>query len=131
MATFLQTATQDWDFSSGNFRIVTDVPTETAQKLTNLFSMAKGTWYGDLRLGVPYVQFILVKNPVLNVIDGIFRKVIAFAPGAGAVLNSTLNFDARLRALSAFYRVQTNEGAVLTGGPGVPFVVTNNAPGPA
>lgn len=40
-----------------------------------------GEWYLDNRVGVPYYQEILVKNPDLGKIDAIFQNAILDTPG--------------------------------------------------
>jgi hypothetical protein len=128
MSAFAQTPDGDFDISSGNLVVRTDLAQVTAWKLTNLFSFFKGEWFVDARLGVPYLQFVFVKNPSLTLIGHIFEQVALAAPGVKGVLSTTLNFIGNLRHLDCQLKVQANNGAVLTGGPGVPFIVSTDAP---
>ncbi len=124
MSAFAQTLTGDLDISTGNLVVRSDIPQVTAWKLSNLFGFFKGEWFRDARMGVPYFQYVLVQNPNLPVIGAIFKRVAMAAPGVGSVTQMALDFNARTRHLDATIVAQTNEGAVLTGGPDKPFIVT-------
>lgn len=128
MSAFAQTTTGDFDISSGNLAVRTDLAQVTAWKLTNLFSFFKGEWFVDARIGVPYLQFVFVKNPSLPLIGRIFEKVALAAPGVRNVQSVVLNFIGNLRHLDCQLAVKANNGAVLTGGPGVPFLISTDAP---
>ena len=111
------------DISSGNLAVVSDVPTVTAAKLSNLFGLFKGEWFRDQRVGVPYFQYVLVSNPDLGVIGNLFEEVALSAPGVSSVQGVQLDFTPRTRSLLATITAQTDEGVVLVGGPGTPFIV--------
>ena len=128
MSAFAQTTTGDLDLSSGNLVVVTDLTTEVAAKLTNLFSFFKGEWFIDTRLGVPYLQYVFVQNPDLTLIGAIFQRVALACPGVAAVTNMALNYYANLRNLVATLTIKLDNGAVLVGGPGQPFLISTAAP---
>lgn len=125
MSAFAQTVDGDLDISTGNLRIETNVAQVTAWKLTNLFSFFKGEWFRDIRQGVPYFQYVFVKNPSLPFISALFQKVVAQAPGAAGVTDMELNFLSGLRTLQCKITVQANDGSTIVGGPGAPFIVDN------
>lgn len=56
-------------------------PDACIQKLRSRFRLFKGEWFLDQRIGIPYKQKILVKNPDPVLINAIFRKVILGTPG--------------------------------------------------
>jgi hypothetical protein len=124
VSTFAQDNTGDFDLSSGNLVIRSDIPQVTAWKLTNLFSFFKGEWFRDSRLGIPYFQYVYVKNPNLALIGSIFEQVLRSPAGVASVPSVALDFEPRSRKLSATFQAVTNEGAVLTGGLGVPFIIS-------
>ena len=129
MSALAQTSSGDLDLSTGNLAIVQDIPTVTAQKLNNLFKFFLGEYFADSRLGVPYFQFVLVRNPDLNVIRRIFQNVIQSVPEVTQILDAQVTYVSRTRQASAVFRIQVDGGAILTGGMGVPFVVsTTGAP---
>lgn len=127
MSAFAQTPTGDLDISSGNLVVEQSISQCTAWKLSNLFGFFKGEWFLDGRQGVPYFQYVLVSNPSLPLIGNIFRQVCMAAPGVASVTNMGLDFTPRTRSLAVDIAVQTNEGAVIQGGVGKPFVVTQQA----
>jgi hypothetical protein len=123
----LQTTTGDLDLSSGNLVLVDDtdgLAQQVAQELNNRFALWLGEWFGDTRLGVPFVDFVLVKNPDMTVVGNIFSQIITSTPGVATILSGSVDFDPAARTLAATYVVQLDNGAILTGGPGVPFIVT-------
>jgi hypothetical protein len=124
VSAFAQTVTGDLDISTGNLRVETSVAQCTAWKLSNLFGLFKGEWFRDQRVGVPYFQYVLISNPNLAVISSLFRQVALSAPGVGGVSDVNLDFTPSTRSLEADLTIQTNDGAVLVGGPGKPFIIT-------
>ena len=131
MAAFAQTVTGDLDISSGNLAVVDDVAQCTAWKLSNLFGFFKGEWFLDQRQGVPYFQYVLVSNPNLALIGNIFQQVCKSAPGVASVSAIGLSLISRARTLVADIQCKTNDGAVLVGGVGTPFIVQTQAGNPS
>lgn len=124
MSCFLQTATGDLDISAnGNMTLVSDVAHCTAQELTNKFAFALGEWFIDTAQGIPYFQNILVSNPNLNTISTIFQRVIKSCVGVAAITELNLDFISTTRQLVTTFGVRTNDGALLLGGIGVPFII--------
>jgi hypothetical protein len=117
-------ATGDLDITSGNLVPITDVPTETAQKLGSLFKFFLGEWFADTRLGIPYFQYVFIRNPDLGIVRQILLEVINKAPGVTAVVSGDVQYISNQRSATATFQVKAG-GALLTGGPGVPFVITN------
>lgn len=56
--------------------MVTDPVAAGAIKLRNRFNLFLGEWYADTRVGVPWFQRIMVKNPNLRLIETIVRSII-------------------------------------------------------
>lgn len=123
MSAFAQTVTGDLDISTGNLRIERDLAQVTAWKLTNLFSFFKGEWFLDTRQGVPYFQYVFVTNPNLQIISTIFDRVARSAPGVATLRSRNIVFTPRTRSMVATFEAVTKNGAVLVGGPGVPFII--------
>lgn len=124
MSSLAQTSQGDLDISSGNLVIVLDTDTCIAQKLTNQLRLILGEWFQDTRIGIPYFQYIMIKNPDLRVIGQIFRSAFLQTPGVKDVLSADLNFITTTRTLSASFKIQTDSGAILLGGIGAPFIIT-------
>ncbi len=79
-----------------------------------------GEWFADLREGTPYYQAILVSSPNLEIIRGIFRKVILGTPNVLAL--ASLDLRREERTLFVSFVAKTTEGDVVVG-PSSPFVV--------
>lgn len=129
VSSFAQTVTGDLDISSGNLQVETNIAQCTAWKLANLFGLFKGEWFRDQRLGVPYFQYVLVSNPNMGLIGSIFREVALDAPGVASVTDLQLDYTPRARTLDVSLSVQTNEGVILVGGVGKPFIIQPQAGG--
>lgn len=131
MSCFLQTSApaNDLDLTSGNLVVIEDLGPVTAQKLTNKFLLFLGEWFIDTRIGVPYFQQVMLKNPNLSAIGQLFRKIILNTPGVDSILQASLEFDVTQRVLNAAFKVQLADGTVLEGGPGAPFIVTGTQGG--
>ncbi len=125
MSAFAQLPNGDLDFSTGNLRVEKSVAQCTAWKLSNLFTLFKGEWFRDTRQGVPYFQYVFVSNPNLSLIGNLFQQVIMSAPGVAAITDSALDYNPRARTLASSFTLTTNDGAVLVGGPGEPFLITS------
>lgn len=67
-------------------------------------------WFLDTTQGVPYLQYICIKNPNLQHIRQIFREAIQSVPGVDSVTELTLNVNARERILSVTYTANTSAG---------------------
>lgn len=125
MTTFLQTASGDLALSAvnKNLQIVTDPNQQAAQKLRNLFLSFLGEWAFDVRIGVPYFQVVFVKNPNTGILRQIFREVILSVPWIVQVNSINIAITAK-RELDLTFSCTTQSGAIITGGTGVPFIVT-------
>lgn len=123
MATLALTEDGDLDFSTGKLVIERDPAKCLASKLRARYRLYLGEWLLDTRLGVPYVQLILVKNPNMTVVRGVLRRVLESTPGVASIDEFTVTYDPRTRSAAFSFRVTTDLGAVITGGSGEPFIV--------
>ncbi|KKM27022.1 hypothetical protein LCGC14_1578880 [marine sediment metagenome] len=83
---------------NGDLRIVTG-PDAIAQSLRIRLRFFLGEWFLDTRIGIPYYQAILLKNPNLVATRGIFGQVIRTSPGVISVGDLTLDLNAAKRRL--------------------------------
>ena len=67
-------------------------------------------WFLDTTQGIPYLQYICIKNPNLQHIRQIFRKAIQSVPDVDSVTELTLNINAKERILSVTYTANTTAG---------------------
>lgn len=123
MASFaLDPATGDLQIVNGRFRKITGAE-EKAQKINARLDLFLGEWFLDTRVGVPWYELVLVKNPDLEVVRQVFRRVINSVEGIAEVVDVTLVFDREKRELSYEYEALDDEGTRITGGSQEPFIV--------
>jgi len=79
-------------------------------------------WFLDLREGIPYFRDILIKNPDLNLIQFIFRRVLVLTPGIKSVQSFNIVHDKPLRHLSVSFVVLLIDGGTITA-ESEPFIV--------
>jgi hypothetical protein len=80
------------------------------QKMRQRFRMFKGEWFLDLRLGVPYLQSIFIKNPSQVLINTIFTKVLTGTPGVSSVASFNGTLDRATRALVSDFQAVLVDG---------------------
>jgi len=95
----LQDAQRDIDISGGDLNLI-DGPEAVAQHLRIRFHFFLGEWFLDRRLGIPYFQKILKKNPGTNVVRAIIRRVITTTPGVLALISLDTNYEGAIRKLT-------------------------------
>jgi hypothetical protein len=84
-----------------------------AQHISIRLQFFRGEWFLDTRLGIPYYQDVLVKNPDLVVIRGIFREVILETPGVQELVTFDTTFDAATRKLTVTFQALLTTGEIL------------------
>lgn len=84
------------------------------QRIRSRIRFFAGEWFLDTRLGVPYFNQILIKNPKLPVIGAIFRKVLTSTPGVATCSNVTVRVDRRLRIGYIGFDASLDDGLTLT-----------------
>lgn len=71
-----------------------------------------GEWFLDITHGVPYLEYILVKNPNFELIRQILKEQIQNVDDVEAVNSLELDYDSRQRRLSVTYAAETTYGLV-------------------
>lgn len=112
----------DWDVSSGTLTFLEGAD-ETAQKVKARLSFHRGEWFLDLSQGVPYFEAFLVKNPDIDALRQVVRKIILDTPGVKSVDTLTLDWDRKRRRMSMTFQARHDSGAIIVGGRGDAFVV--------
>ena len=84
-----------------------------AQQFRIRFRFALGEWFLDTRVGVPYFQEILVKNPNLTRVRGIYRQLIETTPGIESIEEFTLTLDNSTRTLSLSFAARKTDGETI------------------
>lgn len=82
------------------------------QKLAVRFKFFLGEWFLDLREGVPYYRDVFVKNPNLDVIRSLFRRLILGTPGVIGLPRFELFYDEAARQASFAFQAQAKSGVI-------------------
>ncbi len=127
MSTFAQDTNHDLLLTAGRLVLVRDNTDSTAITLGNALQLWLGEWFQDTRIGMPYLDSILVKNPDLRLITQIFTKAILSFPGIIQIVSFVPTFNSKARTLSYTLSAKTDEGVTISGGTGAPFIVTGRA----
>lgn len=98
----LQTIDHDLDISTGDLEILEGAEA-IAQHLRIRLQFFFAEWFLDRRLGVPYYQKILIKNPGTNVVRAIIRKVVTSTPGVLALISLDTAYEGTIRKLTVSF----------------------------
>lgn len=104
--------------TSGGLSLVEGVAA-VAQRLRGRLGLARGEWFADTSIGVPWVQTILGQRGSERIAETILRAAITSCPGVAALESFTLALNTTTRHASVTFRVRTVDGATLavTAGP--------------
>ena len=83
------------------------------QNLVIRFQLFLGEWFLDTRIGVPYFGEILIKNPDLSRVRGIFRQVVLTTSGIESIEEFNLNFERSDRKLTVAFRARKTDEEIL------------------
>lgn len=95
----------------GDF-IVIDNAERVAQQIKIQLLTWLGEWFLDTTHGVPYLDYILVKNPNLELIASIFREQIMKVDDVDCVNSLEIDYDAQTRTMTVDYEASTSYGLV-------------------
>lgn len=95
-----------------NDLILIDNAERVAQQVLITLRFWLGEWFLDTREGVPYLEYILVKNPNMSHIKQILTEKIKSVDGVNSIVS--LNFDFRRirRELYVDFEVNTDYGLI-------------------
>lgn len=108
----LNTKTHDIVVDGGNFRLI-DNKERIAQQLRITLWEWLGEWFLDKRDGVPYREYILVKNPNLKHIRQVLSENIMKVDGVNRIEELNLNFDPKNRTLIVDFEIDTDDGQIV------------------
>lgn len=72
-----------------------------------------GEWFLDARDGVPYREYILVKNPNMKHIRQVLSEHIMKVEGVNRIDELNLKYDPKNRTLIVDFAVDTDEGQIV------------------
>jgi hypothetical protein len=100
----------------GDLEIVNNLPSlltgmeSRRQKLSQRFKFFLGEWFLDQRQGVPYFRHVFVKNPNLDVVRRLFRKIVVSVDGVTSVPRFELRFEPQSRNLYFDFEAVFDDG---------------------
>lgn len=83
------------------------------QHLTIRFKFVLAEWFLDVRLGIPMFEEILIKNPDLSRVTGIYKQVILTTPGIASLESFSLSLDGATRKLTVSFVARKTDGEIL------------------
>jgi hypothetical protein len=102
----------DLDTTGDQLSLVVD-DDAIVQHLEIRFQFVFEEWFLDIRLGIPYFGEILIKNPDLTRVRGIFRQTILTTPGIAQIEEFSLDFEGAIRKLSTDFLARKTDGEIL------------------
>lgn len=95
-----------------NDLMLIDNAERVAQQIQISLNFWLGEWFLNTNEGVPYLEYILVKNPNENHIRQILTEAIENIEGVETVKSMELTFERVKRVLTVNYTVTTDYGLV-------------------
>ena len=80
------------------------------QKLASRFKFFLNEWFLDQRQGVPYYRDVFVKDPNLDVIRSLFRRIVVGCPGVLSITRFEVVYDEAGRGLSFDFAAKVTGG---------------------
>lgn len=105
--------THDLDLTGDQLSLVSGVDA-IRQHLAIRLQLFRGEWFLDTRVGIPYYQSILIKNPDLIAVRGIYTQAILATPGVESIGKFDLTFDTSIRKLVISFECVVDTGETLT-----------------
>lgn len=126
MAIFKTIPKGDLRLVGGNLVFLTDGVSYLAQKIAIRFRRFVGEWFLDRREGIPFYRYVLLKNPNLDVVRSLFRRVLLSTPGVVRVGKFELAWDPMSRRLSFDFEAFAQNGVGIPVDPSLRrgFVIT-------
>lgn len=95
-----------------NDLILIDNAERVAQQVLITLRFWLGEWFLDTRQGVPYLEYVLVKNPNMNHIRQILVEKIQSVEGVNSIVSLDFDFRRITRELYVNFEIDTDYGLV-------------------
>ena len=107
--------TEDGDLKiTDNALTIVDGDEALRQHLAIRLRFFLGEWFLDNRIGIPYFDDVLIKNPNLVLVRGILRSAISTTPGVESIERFEFEFDGATRKMELDFTVRkTADGGLL------------------
>ncbi len=103
---YIDPDTNDIVIENGRLKMVTGADAG-AQRIRDRLNTLTGEWFLDLSYGITYKKDILIKGPVLAVVESIFKTAILASADAGSrIIDFALSFNRTTRELDVIGSVQ-------------------------
>lgn len=95
-----------------NDLILIDNAERVAQQVLITLRFWLGEWFLDTREGVPYLEYILVKNPNMSHIKQILTEKINSVDGVNSIVSLDFDFRRITRELYVDFEINTDYGLI-------------------
>lgn len=95
-----------------NDLILIDNAERVAQQVLITLRFWLGEWFLDTREGVPYLEYVLVKNPNMSHIRQILTEKIQSVEGVKSIISLDFDFRRVTRELYVDFEVDTDYGLI-------------------
>ena len=105
--------------------VVNDVGIVSAQKATDSFNLWQGAWFANTLEGFPWLKILgqPANGKTLSKFRSLFRNALLQVPAVVAVTELAASVG-KSRQLAYKVKAPLNNGQILVGGSGAPFIVT-------
>jgi hypothetical protein len=103
--------TNDLVLQDGDLMLIDDAE-RVAQQILISLRFWYGEWFLNTSDGVPYLEYILIKNPNIAHFRQVLTEAIEQVEGVQSVDSMTIDFDRQGRRLAVDYAVTTNYGLI-------------------
>ena len=107
----LNRGTHDLQIVNGDLLVINNKERIAQQLRVTLWEWL-GEWFLDARDGVPYREYILVKNPNMKHIRQVLSDNIMKVDGVKRIDELNLKYDPKSRTLIVDFAVDTDEGQI-------------------
>lgn len=107
----LNSNTHDLILTDGDVMLI-DNAERVAQQIKIQLLTFLGEWFLDVTHGVPYLEYVLVKNPNFTLVREIFREQILKVTDVDEVVDIDIDFNPATRTVTIAYEAETSYGLV-------------------
>ena len=108
----LNRGTHDLQLVNGDLLVINNKERIAQQLRVTLWEWL-GEWFLDARDGVPYREYILVKNPNMKHIRQVLSESIMKVDGVNRIDELNLKYDPKNRTLIVTFAVDTDDGQIV------------------
>lgn len=81
-----------------------------AQRISVALRLHRGEWLQDVRVGLPWLEWVQIKPPPLSAISAALRSTVLGVPGVLEVTRYTATHDVETESVAIEMDVRTDEG---------------------